>query len=728
MSTIIQETPKELDGNEQLKRFESDLASALSRLAALQGESVPKNRFLFSSIKTHANFLQDYPPKLQAREIWLTLFPFGTFQELNQLIDKTHLPALWLSHNGIDIKIIKGVLSNQSFAIESPEGKEDILDVAEFKSGEVIRLTPGVSESRDHKSPKTAWDWFFYAIKKRRLSFIESIVASAVTSVLALGISFYTMQVYDRVVSSQSYSTLIVITIGVLLAIAIEFITKELRANILDRACQFIDIELSSIFFGRMLSIRMDARPKTVGTFAAQIKQFESVRNFLTSTTLFVFVDVPFVFFFIGVIWLIGGSIALVPLLLLPIAILVGFYSKWKMANLAEDQITESNQKNGLLVEAIDGIEAIKAVGGEWKMLDFWRDLTIKSAEKELTIRNVTNIAMNASQTVQQISYVMLIAFGVYAISKGSITMGALMACSILSNRALTPISQIAGKIVQWQHAKAALKGLDEMMKLPIDRNEDAKVIIPDRCKGYIKIKDVTFGYGKENQAIKNINLTFLPGEKIALIGPVGSGKSTLIKVLTGLYKPTEGQIFLDDVDMHHISPEFMRESIGYLTQDIRLFNGTLKYNLTIGLPTPKDSVILEACKETGLIEVIKQHPKGLDLPIFEGGRGLSGGQRQLVGLTRMLIAKPKILFLDEPTASMDGDLEIKVMQGLFKHSPPESTILLSTHKMALLNYVDRVIVLDKSKVLMDGTKQEVIAKLQSHLKRPSPSQKNNLA
>ena len=536
------------------------------------------------------------------------------------------------------------------------------------------------------------------------------------------------MQVYDRVVSSQSYSTLIVITIGVLLAIAIEFITKELRANILDRACQFIDIELSSIFFGRMLSIRMDARPKTVGTFAAQIKQFESVRNFLTSTTLFVFVDVPFVFFFIGVIWLIGGNIALVPLLLLPIAILVGFYSKWKMANLAEDQITESNQKNGLLVEAIDGIEAIKAVGGEWKMLDFWRDLTIKSAEKELTIRNITNIAMNASQTVQQISYVMLIAFGVYAISKGSITMGALMACSILSNRALTPISQIAAKIVQWQHAKAALKGLDEMMKLPIDRNEDAKVIIPDRCKGFIKIKDVTFGYGKENQAIKNINLTFLPGEKIALIGPVGSGKSTLIKVLTGLYKPTEGQIFLDDVDMHHISPEFMRESIGYLTQDIRLFNGTLKYNLTIGLPTPKDSVILEACKETGLIEVIKQHPKGLDLPIFEGGRGLSGGQRQLVGLTRMLIAKPKILFLDEPTASMDGDLEIKVMQGLFKHSPPESTILLSTHKMALLNYVDRVIVLDKSKVLMDGTKQEVIAKLQSHLKRPGPAQKNNVA
>jgi len=398
------------------------------------------------------------------------------------------------------------------------------------------------------------------------------------------------------------------------------------------------------------------------------------------------------------------------------------------MGSLAEDQLVESNQKNGLLVEAIDGIESIKAVGGEWKMLDFWKDLTIKSANKELIIRNVTNIATNATQTVQQISYVLLIAFGVYAISKGSITMGTLMACSIISNRALSPIAQIAGKIVQWQHAKAALKGLDEMMNLPIDRNEDGKVIIPDKCKGSIKIKDVAFGYAKESQAIKNINLIISPGEKIALIGPVGSGKSTLIKILTGLYKPTEGQIFLDDVDMHHISPEFMRESIGYLTQDIRLFNGSLKYNLTIGLPTPKDSVILDACKETGLIEVIKNHPKGLDLPIFEGGKGLSGGQRQLVGLTRMLIAKPKILFLDEPTASMDGDLEIKVMSGLFKNAASESTILLSTHKMALLNYVDRIIVLDKSRIVMDGTRQEVIAKLQSHLKRPDTSKQNNVS
>ena len=723
MSSLFQ-APSAADTLSDSTYSENNLAAILSRLAALQGHSIPKNRFMLSSLKTNTNFLEQHEPKLQIREIWLTIFPFGIAREFGQSIGRSDMPLLWLSHDTKEIKILKGILSNQSFSAEDVNGHEVILEQSDFVRGGVIQLVPGTEDVMGKDSPKSAWDWFFYSIKKRKLQFIESLIASAVGSVLALGISFYTMQVYDRVVSAQSYSTLIVITVGVLLAIIIELITKELRASILDRACKFIDIELSSVFFGRMLSIRMDARPKTVGTFAAQIKQFELVRNFLTSTTLFVFVDVPFVLFFIFVIWAIGGMIAIVPLLLLPISILIGFYAKWKMANLAEDQMIESNQKNGLLVEAIDGIEAIKAVGGEWKMLDFWKDLTIKSADKELTIRSVVSIATNATQTVQQISYVLLIATGVYAISHGSITMGTLMACSIISNRALSPISQIAGKIVQWQTAKAALKALDEMMKLPIDRNEVGEVIIPDKCKGFIKIKDVGFGYGKENEALKNINLVIQPGEKIALIGPVGSGKSTLIKILTGLYKPSAGQVFLDDVDMHHISPEFMRESIGYLTQDIRLFNGTLKYNLTIGLPTPKDSVILDACKQTGLIEVIKNHPKGLDLPIFEGGKGLSGGQRQLVGLTRMLIAKPKILFLDEPTASMDGDLEIKVMAGLFKNADAESTILLSTHKMALLNYVDRVIVLDKSRVVMDGPKQEVIARLQSRLKRPEPQKK----
>jgi ATP-binding cassette subfamily C protein LapB len=356
-------------------------------------------------------------------------------------------------------------------------------------------------------------------------------------------------------------------------------------------------------------------------------------------------------------------------------------------------------------------------------MLEFWKHLTLSTSDKELTIRTITNMSSSITQTVQQISYILLIAVGVYEITNGHITMGALMACSIISNRALSPFAQISGKIVQWQHAKVALKGLDQIMKLPTDRNEDMQMIIPEICEGSIRAAGLSFAYYEESLALNNVNLNIKPGERSAIIGPVGSGKSTLIKTLSGLYRPSKGQVFLYEVDMAHIDPEFLRESIGYLTQDVRLFNGTLRYNLTIGLPSPRDSQVLDACKKTGLIEIIKNHDKGLELPIYEGGRGLSGGQRQLVGLTRVLIAKPKIILLDEPTASMDGDLELRIMKSLFEESRKDAVIVLSTHKIALLNFVDRIIVLDKSKIVIDGPKDEVLAKLS---KKPGKSEAEN--
>jgi ATP-binding cassette subfamily C protein LapB len=704
-------------------RFENHLANSLSRIAAIQGFAVPAHRFLMSTMNIHGASIQKLSPELQAREIWLTFFSNGEAYEISQAKSKEDLPALWLSSLGSNTRILKGMLSDGSFISEDEAGNEITIVSGDIINGKTLVLRPKLDLKHAKKTPKSAREWFFYAIKKRKAPFLEAILASLVISVLTLGISFYTMQVYDRVISTQSYSTLIVITVGVLIAVFLEFLTKEIRGRILDKACKFIDIELSGVFFGKMLSIRMDARPKTVGTFAAQIKQFEMVRNFMTASTLFVLADLPFVIFFIAVIWAIGGAIALVPLILLPLSILAGFYATWKIGVLAEDQLIESNQKNGLLIEAIDGIEAIKAVGGEWKMLEFWKHLTLSTSDKELTIRTITNMSSSITQTVQQLSYILLIAVGVYEITNGHITMGALMACSIISNRALSPIAQISGKIVQWQHAKVALKGLDSIMKLPTDRNENTQMIIPEVCEGRIRAAGLSFAYYEESLAINNVNLNIKPGERIAIIGPVGSGKSTLIKTISGLYRPTKGQVFLDEVDMAHIDPEFLRESIGYLTQDVRLFNGTLRYNLTIGLPSPRDAQILDACKKTGLIEIIKNHDKGLELPIYEGGKGLSGGQRQLVGLTRVLIAKPKIILLDEPTASMDGDLELKIMKSLFEESRKDAVIVLSTHKLGLLNFVDRIIVLDKSKVVFDGPKDQVLAKL---MKKPVKAEAAN--
>ncbi len=687
-----------------------NLARVLSKIAALQSFAIPYHRFSISTLDENNHKLKDLNFELKAKELWLVAFPTGQVTEIKNGLNRENLPALWISYDEKKIKIIKGLLGSGLFLCEDLSNQTSTLSLDDIKQGRVFSFLVNV----DKKSAKvkSAKDWFVYAIKKRKAPFLEAMIASVVVNILALVVSFYTMQVYDRVLPTQSYSTLLVISIGALIAIVIELITKEIRSITVDKACKQIDAELSGVFFGQLLSIRMDARPNSVGTFASQIKQFEFVRNFMTSSTLFVLADIPFIIFFIFIIWIVGGFLAFVPLFLLPLSISMGLYAKYKLSNLAYEQLEEANKKNGLLIESIDGIESIKAVGGEWKMQELWKRITAESGEKELKIRTVTSMATSISQTVQQLSYIILIAAGAYAIGSGKITMGALMACSIISNRALSPIAQIAGKIVQWQHAKEALKTLDEIMRLPTDRSSIAKMIIPGQFKGVLKAEDVGFGYENSRLAISNVNLKINPGDRIAIIGAVGSGKSTLIKLLSGLYKPSKGKIFLDEIDMSHIDPEYLRESIGYLTQDVRLFNGSLKYNLTLGLPSPSDSQILDACAKTGLINLIKNHPKGLDLEIFEGGRGLSGGQKQLVGLTRMLIAKPMVLLLDEPTASMDHELENKIIKTLFAESKSESIIILSTHKLTLLPFVNRIIVVDQSKLVMDGPRQEVINKL----------------
>jgi ATP-binding cassette subfamily C protein LapB len=383
------------------------------------------------------------------------------------------------------------------------------------------------------------------------------------------------------------------------------------------------------------------------------------------------------------------------------------------------EHMAESNRKNGLLIEAVDGIESIKASAGEWKLLDRWRALTATIAASELRVRMLSTFSTNLAQTIQQVSYVALIAAGAYAISSGSLTMGALIACSIVSGRALAPMAQIPNLIVQWKHAKIALKALDGIMAMPGDRNPDQRLVVPQQCLGDLRLDQVRFAYGRDRPVIDVPAIHFTAGERVAILGAVGSGKSTLIKLLSGLYRPSEGTVYIDGVDITHLAPEFVREHVGYLPQDVRLFNGTLRENLTMGLPTPSDSQIMRAAEMTGLDKVIQGHPRGLELEISEGGRGLSGGQRQLVGLTRMLIARPRILLLDEPTASMDSALEARVMKHLFEEMPPDASVIAVTHKPALLPHVKRLIVLDRGKVVLDGPRDQVLARL----RQPASSQ-----
>lgn len=700
---------------ESSSKEDLELALLLSRLAALQGQAVPAHRFSMLERTDSGVVLGELDRLQRARESWLARFPNADWREIFPAsAARSDMPALWVSGDASQLLLVRGLLGGGAFAVEDASGASMTLPPDVAANGKLLYLPVSVASlpSESGAPQRTASEWFAFAIRRHRRVFFEAVFATFVVSVIGLVAALYSMQVYDRVVPTRGYSTLWVLTIGALIAIVLELVLKQVRALMVDRACKLIDQELSAVFFGKALDIRLDARPRTVGTFASQIRHFESVRNFMTSSTLFILADVPFALFFVAVISMLAGPVALVPLLMVPVAIGAGLVFRRPIEKHTADHMAESNRKNGLLIEAVDGIESVKAAAGEWKMLDRWRSLTATIAYSELRMRMLSTMSTNLAQTIQQLSYVLLIAVGAYSITAGHITMGALIACSIVSGRALAPMAQIPSLIVQWQHAKVALKSLDSIMAMPGDRDPSVRLIVPERAAGQIRFDQVRFAYGRDRPVLEIPELSVRAGERIAVLGAVGSGKSTLIKLMSGLFKPGKGSVFLDGVDITQLAPEFVREHIGYLPQDVRLFQGTLRENLTLGLPSPSDGQILKACEATGLDRVIQGHPKGMELEIAEGGRGLSGGQRQLVGLTRLLLMQPRLLLLDEPTASMDGALEAMVMKHLFSGLPPESTVVAVTHKPALLPHVSRLIVLDRGKIVLDGPRDQVLARL----------------
>ena len=702
---------------------DTELATLLSRLAALQGHAVPGHRFSMVDTTPEGVAVTELKRSARAQEWWQSRFAQSDIRQLpSDKITRNDLPALWCSEERV--LLLRGLVGGRTLMAEDAQGHSFELPADEAASGEIWVMPVTAAESGESGHPqRSASEWFATAIRRHRRIFLEAVFATFVVSVIGLGSSMYTMQVYDRVIPTKGFSTLWVLTVGVLVAIGLELLLKQVRAYSVDRACKAIDLELSSVFFGKALDIRMDARPRTVGTFASQIRHFESVRNFMTSSTLFLLADAPFALLFIGVIAMIAGPVALVPLATVPLAAMAGMFFRQPIERLTAAHMVESNRKNGLLIEAIDGIESVKAAAGEWKMLDRWRALTATIANSEVRLRNLSTLAGNLTQTVQQLSYVALVAAGVWAILEGKLTMGGLIACTIISGRALSPLAQIPNLIVQWKQARIALDALDGIMAMPSDREPERRLLVPEQCSGELKLEKVGFAYMKDRAALEVAQLTFKPGERVAVIGSVGSGKSTLIKLLSGLFKPSAGTVYLDDIDMTHLAPEFVREHIGYLPQDVRLFQGTLRDNLTLGLPTPSDSQILRAAAMTGLDQVIQNHPQGMELEIAEGGKGLSGGQRQLVGLTRLLLAQPKVMLLDEPTASMDGQLEARVMKHLFQEIAPHSLLVVVTHKLAVLPHVSRVVVVERGRVVLDGPRDEVLARLRNAAQaQPQPT------
>jgi ATP-binding cassette subfamily C protein LapB len=543
--------------------------------------------------------------------------------------------------------------------------------------------------------------------------FLEAVLATALVNLLTLASSLYSMQVYDRVIPNQGYQTLWVLSVGVAVAVVLEFVLKQVRSHTVDRACNAIDHQLSEWFFSRMMGIRMEARPASVGTLASQVKGFEMVRGVLASTSLFVLADVPFAIFFVLVIGMVGGWLVAVPIIALPIALVAGLMFQRTIEKHTRLNLSGSNKKAGLLVEAVDGAESLKAISAEWKMQSRWNQLVAETSQSDQRIRTFSAFAQNMTVALQQLGYIALVALGAYFVANNLLTMGGLLACTIVSNRAMMPIVQLPGVMVQWAHARAAIEGLDKIIALPSESDDAHHALAPQALQGGLRFERVRFNYGKAARpALELERLELRPGESVGLLGAIGSGKSTLLKLSSGLYRPTEGKVFLGGVDMALLATGVTRETIGYLPQDARLFSGTLRDNLLLGLPDPGDEAILQATHRTGLMDLIGSQPKGLALEITEGGRGVSGGQRQLIMLTRTLLSQPKLWVLDEPTGAMDSMTEARIVQLLREVTNSGAALVAATHKTALLPLFDRLVVMQGGRILLDGPRDAVLAKL----------------
>ncbi|SUA54111.1 RTX-I toxin determinant B [Oligella ureolytica] len=571
------------------------------------------------------------------------------------------------------------------------------------------------SDLPEYSLPKS---WFWKVIWRYKSYYTQVLISSFLINALAFVSSLYVMNVYDRVIPNKSYETLWVLSIGVILAISFEFIAKQIRAYLMDVAGKKADLTISSALFRRVMALRLIEKPASSGSYANNLRDFESVRDFMTSAGILTFIDLPFLFLFIGVIFMVGGKLALVPLTIIPIVILVGIAIQPFMSRHINASMKESSQRQGLAVEAVEGVETLKANNAASWAQKRWDSYTANSAYYSMKVKNISSFMSNFTTAMQQLNTVFLVLLGTYLVHAENlderITMGAIIASVILSGRALAPIGQIASLAIRFQQARNALKGVNAIVERPIDRDPERSYLVLDQVRGQLDFKNLYFEYDEEAEpALQRVNLSIKPGEKVGILGRIGSGKSTLLKIAAGFYEPGKGSVSLDNVDIRQLDPNFLRDQVAILNQSPRLFLGTLRENLdlsrTDGYST--DQELLMALQRFNLGALVRRHPRGLDMPLGEDGLGLSGGQKQVVNLARLTLRHPRVVLLDEPTASLDEHTEKQALRGLEQWSK-DKTLVVVTHRPQVLSLVDRVVVMDQGRVLLDGPRDAVLAKL----------------
>ena len=555
--------------------------------------------------------------------------------------------------------------------------------------------------------------WFWSVMASSWRIYRDVLLASLFINLFAVANPLFVMNVYDRVVPNNAIETLWVLAIGVFIVFGFDALLKGLRGYFIEVAGKKSDILLSSFLFERVLGSRYSERPASVGAFSSQFREFDQVRNFYTSSTISAFVDMPFVFIFLLLIFYVGGPLVVVPLVALPVILGYGILMRKPIQDAVEQTYASGAQKNATLVESLVGLETLKALGAEGLVQRMWEQsvghLSIWSQKMRMLSMSVSVVA----STVTQIANVAIVIYGVYLISEREMTMGALIASVMLASRALAPIAQVATLLVTYDQTKTALDGLNEIVSKDQERDPKKPFVKRPSFHGAIRFNNVSFSYpGEEHPVLSDVSFSIKPGEKVGLIGRIGSGKSTIHKLILNLYKPTQGSILVDGIDIQQIDPADLRRHIGYMPQEVVLFSGTVKSNIMYGAPHVEDEQILRAAEVSGVKEFVDGHPLGFDRPVGERGQALSGGQKQSIGMARAMLNDVPMYLYDEPTSGMDNTTEMMVTQRVTE-AVKDKTLLLVTHKASLLSMVSRLIVLDNGKIVADGPRDAVIEALQ---------------
>jgi len=583
-------------------------------------------------------------------------------------------------------------------------------------TGHVIYLKP-VSALGSHSeavSSNTPKAWFWATVKESWWTYIQVMIAAILINSFAIASPLFVMNVYDRVLPNNAVETGWVLAGGVATVFLLDFLLRNLRAIFIDHAGKRADVVIACRIFDHLLDMRLSHRPASAGSMASTMREFESVRDFFTSATLASFIDLPFAFVFVFVITLISWQVGILVLVAVFVVLIMSLFVQLPLARVAERALAQTEHKHGVLVEAINGLETIKVVGAAGRMRALWENLVGLTAETAQQNRFVTNLSVHTILFVQQFTTVAVVVAGIYLIQDGSISAGGLIAAVILTGRAIAPMSQVSHLMTRFHHARTSLEAIDSLMRRPVDRPTDRTFVQRPNLKGEIVLENVNFAYPEtEYPVLRDLSVRIAPGERVGLVGRVGCGKTTLIKLIAGLYSPTSGTVSIDGTDNQQIEPNDLRSQIGYVPQDVFLFRGTVRENIAITDPHADDERIAEASRIVGLDRFINRHPLGYDLPVGERGDGLSGGQKQLISVARALLRKPKIFILDEPTSSTDTQTEALLMENL-PAAIGDATLLLVTHRASLLKLVDRLIVFDQGKIVADGPRGVILEALAS--------------